>query len=72
VGILTKSEQVLDHAGADKDGSQFFSDPEEGGQCVELDVPLQMWEDFGRPTKITIVIEPGDRLNEEGDGGGRK
>ena len=64
MSILTKSAQVLDHAGADKDGSQFFSDPEGEGDCVELDVPLQMWEDFGRPTKITIAIEPGDKLNE--------
>jgi len=23
-----------------------------------------MWEDFGRPEQVTILIEPGDKLNE--------
>jgi len=66
VGILTKNEQVLNHVGACPDGSQFFVDPEgEDSDCAELALTLQMWEDFGRPTKITIAIEPGDKLNPE-------
>jgi hypothetical protein len=66
VGILTKSKQLLDHCGADPDGSQFFSDPEEESDCAELmlTLTLQMWEDFGRPEQVTILIEPGDKLNE--------
>ena len=65
MGILAKSKQLLNHAGACPDGSQFFVDPEgEDSGCAELALTLQMWEDFGRPDKITILIEPGDKLNE--------
>jgi len=65
VGILTKSEQVLDHVGADPDGSQFFSGPDGENDCAGLTLTLQMWEDFGRPDQVTIVIEPGNKLNHE-------
>jgi hypothetical protein len=65
VGILAKSEQLLDHTGADPDGSQFFSDPEVENNCAVLGLTLEMWEDFGRPNQITIVIEPGDKLNHD-------
>ena len=65
MGILTKSKQLLDHVGADRGGSQFFDDSEGEGHCAQLVLTLQMWEDFGRPDKITIVIEPGDKLNHE-------
>ena len=65
MGILAKSKQVLDHGGADYDGSQFFADSEGEGHCAELKLTMQMWEDFGRPDQVTIVIEPGDKLNHE-------
>jgi hypothetical protein len=67
VGILAKSEQVLDHVGASPDGSQSFADPEGENECTELALPLQTWEDFGRPDQVTIVIEPGDKLNHESE-----
>lgn len=65
MGILAKSKQVLDHTGADPDGSQFFADSEVESNCAVLALTLEMWEDFGRPDQVTIVIEPGDRLNNE-------
>lgn len=46
----------------------FFPEREDGEQmswhrlCLDRDV----WEDMGEPDRITVAIEPGDKLNEEG------
>lgn len=29
-----------------------------------LGISRQMWKDMGRPSELTITVEPGDKLNE--------
>lgn len=31
----------------------------------ELQMAKDVWKDMGSPAKITVTIEPGDKLNEE-------
>lgn len=66
--VLTKTEFVLGRVGEDIDemGVPFAQDPEPGEMWNSSTVFMwpDKWEDMGRPTTITVTIEPGDRLNE--------
>ncbi len=44
----------------------FEQEPDEEGQYEQILITKQNWEDFGEPEVITISVEPGDRLNDEG------
>lgn len=57
--MLYKSERVLDLVQVDDDVA-FFSCEEAIGDMI---VRFDDWVDMGRPEKITVTVEPGDRLN---------
>lgn len=63
--VLTRTVRVLDYEGdLGQDRVRFSRPPDEPGDLptiVSLD--RDTWEDFDRPEKITITIEPGDLLN---------
>jgi hypothetical protein len=66
---LTKTEVVL---GLDRglDGPQdwrSFGDatPDDPSDHVGLIIQTEAWVEMGRPEKVTVTIEPGDRLNDE-------
>ena len=74
MGELTKTTTILEIPVGWKKGShsqqQFFRHPapEEEGEVIvwhELQLDKRVWEEMGRPEKITVTIEPGDKLNEE-------
>jgi hypothetical protein len=45
-----------------------YNEPRQDGEIPgsKVEIPLQVWEDFGKPRIITVTIEPGDLLNDEG------
>jgi hypothetical protein len=53
---LLKSEFVLDYCNHGEDVS-FYAN----GQ--DLVLPLEMWDDMGRPDRVTVTVVPGDELN---------
>lgn len=65
---LTKTEVVLELVDeGDRlhitfgSGADDGTDPEE---VFTLDMPVEVWSDMDRPVRVTVTIEPGDRLNE--------
>ena len=74
--LLTKTQTVmrlkplLNDVGADAFGIVFFESPydEEAGETWRRDVSMlaDEWEEMGKPNTITVTIEVGDTLNEEG------
>ena len=65
MNLLTKTEIIFEliHAHPNSDGTAFFG-TEVGGP--HLEIPRSTWEDMGEPLKITVTIEPGDLLNDDG------
>lgn len=65
MNVLVKSRRVLELDQTTPDGVYFHildeDDPSVSRTVLRFD--LGSWEDMGRPTKITIAIEPGDQLN---------
>lgn len=59
--MLTKQSLVLDFVWLVDDKATFSYD--DGGNMVFWAVDGQAWADMGQPRKITVTIEPGDRLN---------
>jgi hypothetical protein len=61
---LIKSQKVLDYLGPTAD-VHYFGTPDEDSGNVMLGYKLTQrdFDDFGRPEKLTITIEPGDKLN---------
>lgn len=41
----------------------FGDDGESETPREELHMPFGKWEEMGRPTEITVTVEPGDKLN---------
>lgn len=66
--ILTASTTVLDFMFAEGNmatyvykGEDVDDDPNDHIRRIEI--PRQMWEDFGKPDPITVTVQPGDQLN---------
>ncbi len=79
---LIKSRSVLDLASFEKDRSRLTFEPGKDGSRLTLEpdgndeavsqkttvtIPAEKWKDFGRPTAITVTIEPNDLLNLVGE-----
>ncbi len=68
---LTKSRSVLDLASLGKDRLRLTFESNGNDQSVSqkttVTIPAEKWEDFGRPTVITVTIEPDDLLNLVGE-----
>lgn len=67
---LTRTRTVLPLASdlQDSEGAAYFqATPDEEPSPCRVRVHPDVWEDMGRPTEITVTIEPGDLLND-GDG----
>lgn len=58
---MTKSEVVLDLF----DGDDAYDDVHFGSDSHAIFLPSGTWKDMDRPNKVTVTIEPGDRLNTE-------
>lgn len=63
---LSKHEASLDLWGVLDNGTVKFSrEPDEPGDIpVTVHFPQHTWRDMGEPRRITVAIEPTDRLNE--------
>lgn len=67
MGTLTKKQTVLHGVG--RGGFVVDPDDDEGDddhRQVSVFIPEHDFEDMGCPSTITVTIEPGDRLNDEG------
>jgi len=71
MAICTKTRSVLhrvDLHGAEGVGlvtfERILDEQDEPQRRVRIDVAA--WHDLGEPDVITVTIEPGDRLNEDG------
>ena len=62
--ILTKSVRVLERVGTVFGVAEFAQKDEDTGEWGH---PLRLsesdWDEFGRPSTLTVTIEPGDTLN---------
>jgi hypothetical protein len=38
----------------------------EDGEGIDLRLSRATWDDMGRPDRVTVTVEPGDRLNADG------
>lgn len=55
--------------GLDGAGMVYFAHqhPDLADQLADsLVIPEQTWVEFGRPTELTITVEPGDRMGDDG------
>lgn len=63
--ILVRSQQVLTHIGTVGTREKFIR-LEEGrlvGAMTRIDLDSAQYEEMGRPSEITITIEPGNKLD---------
>lgn len=63
--ILVRSQQVLTHIGSIGTREKFIR-LEEGrlqGAMTRVDLTAEQYEEMGRPSEITVTVEPGDKLN---------
>ena len=64
---LTRQRSILRLIGSPPDVSRFVTtlDQDEDPPTIRTwDVPRADWEDMGRPSVITLTVEPGDALND--------
>lgn len=63
--IITKTVRVLEHANHGTSTHEIFSrEPDEPGDIpMVVHLERDAWVDLGRPSHITVTIEPGDLLN---------
>lgn len=65
---LIKTRTILRYFADRDDGCPMFTAAESNeGEAVRnhgLILDLDVWDDIGRPTIITVTIEPGDLLND--------
>ena len=67
--VLSRSIMVLDLVRFEQDRSQltFEVGGDEDGykpnSDTSISIPAEKWKDMGRPTQITVTVEPGDDLN---------
>lgn len=63
---LTMHQASLDITTSGKRGKvKFTREPDEPGELTdEVYIPRQDWEEMGQPDRVTITVEPNDRLNE--------
>jgi hypothetical protein len=62
---LTKTEVVLrliEGGGDWRDFTDF--DDDSGSETVAVSIASERFEEMGCPEKVTVTIEPGDRLND--------
>jgi hypothetical protein len=57
--LLTRSQVLLDLTAEEG----VYSYEEEGDSPVTVKLSEDRWEELGKPTEITVTIEPGDTLN---------
>lgn len=63
---LDKREVVLIKVEEFCNDDMFFDAYTVDNEMLEaLHMPRSTWEAFGKPEKLTITIEPGDKLNEQ-------
>lgn len=64
---MVQSRTVLELSG--KSGSRvWFSQLDEPeGRTHLFGLDFSVWQDFGEPEVMTFTMEPGDKLNEEGN-----
>lgn len=65
---ITWTQTVLTSDAFDAEGNPRFTveGPEEGRRAHKLYLDREVWRDMGRPGQVTVTVEPGDKLNEEG------
>jgi hypothetical protein len=64
---LTKTQFLLDDCIELNVGDVIFQRAEYiENRINSITVPQSVWAELGAPDKITVTIEPGDTLNEEG------
>lgn len=62
---LVKSAVLMERIGANEQQRvAIFSADDEPPFRHEHRLPYETWEDLGRPGEITVVIYPGDGLND--------
>jgi hypothetical protein len=64
--VLEKSQRVLDCVSFSDVWAKYAQKDTDAPITAVLQIPLQDWEDFGRPDKLTVTIVAGDTLNEKG------
>lgn len=71
--MMTKTQTVLSipegwSKGVNR-GQVFFGQEgtDEDTRQHEMYLDRQVWEELGSPTTVTITIEPGDKLNDQGN-----
>lgn len=62
---LTRSKSILELDNVTVEGAHFQQTEEDGYASKVLRISLQQYNDFGKPTKITVTIEAGDTINDE-------
>jgi hypothetical protein len=60
---LTRSKSILELDNITVEGAHFQQTEEDGYASKVLRISLQDYNDFGKPNKLTLTIEPGDNLN---------
>lgn len=63
---LVKTETVLHNSTP----SFCFEELDPDASVVEVVLSPEAWIEMGRPTTITVTVEPDDRLNDRPCGGG--
>lgn len=64
--MLSKKTAVLDliPESCDIEGV-YFAQPDMESESVAVALSWEAFADFGRPTQITVCVQPGDLLNTE-------
>lgn len=67
---LPKHEIVLEYFAVHDDGAAVFRVPADDGQPTpnveEYKLPDQLWRDMGSPSRVSLIVEPNDKLNQDG------
>lgn len=66
VAKLIQKKTLLDYVGDDGEVGMFMAAVDEESTAPPLRVllPLAVIEDFGHPEQLTLLIRPGDELND--------
>lgn len=62
---IIKKQTLLEIIDVDDEGTTFANGFDETEATVGLALTREVWEDLGKPSQITMTIEPGDKLNED-------
>lgn len=71
MSTLVKTRSVLGLLFISQDGSKAIYDNADDDEGIEatrrLTIDRVTFEDFGRPSEVTVIIEPRDTLNDAGE-----